>query len=267
MFKKLLMITFIMFLLNYIPSKAQEYDRKIKITIVVKRDTTVSNHLAIIQELSFNQPQNFDYFISDKIGFEFDLDNQTDIRIGGGCMIDYGIYEKSVSFQSKKMFSNLNSRVLTPIILPPDEEDIQEGDNEVPQEPDYPFTPKNTVLNLGANAGIKTIKIKLLKNGELIHEISQKFKVSSHEITPISSFKVKKENLSDVNLYPNPLGAHLYINTKKEKRVGENTKAIIEIYTIQGILLKKSTLNSINNKVTLFYDFTQASESLNTIKA
>ncbi len=261
MSKKLLILCVFLLVSYTIPCIAQDYDKKIQITITIKDKVSEAYPFEVIQlhKLSFND-NDFIYDINEHVGFEINVDNQSESGKVFNYILSYAPYNYNASED------DLTRGGLKPVTIPPIE-DCEDDDDEdcecldedqfasTPQT--FPFTPINEAIDLtSSQLGSGTVSLYLTLDNQLVSQISHPFKV-------ISGSSKSSEN--NVSLYPNPLDTYLYIQLEEDKNNRilsqnvTNNHAIIEVYTMQGILLKKSHLSPLNNDFNTTYRFTNPS--------
>ncbi|MEP0264617.1 T9SS type A sorting domain-containing protein [Dokdonia sp.] len=256
MTKKMLLISLLVSFLYAIPSIAQEYDHKIKVTITITDEIIPTRPASIIQHhtLSFEKHPNFVFEMNDQVGFEFYIDNQSLSGKTFHYRVGYSPRNGETIFSEEE----IPTGVLTPIILPPVDDEDDEAQN-APVNP-YPYTIEGEYLDWGTRLGFQSLRVFLsIKNEHndtfmYNSEISNIFRTIISNETPVDGVKAKNTK-TDLILYPNPLDTHLHIKLANDIK-NKNTTAALEVYTMQGILLKKSLIKPNQIDHNLQYDFT-----------
>lgn len=256
MTKKLLLASLFLSFIYCIPTIAQNYDHKIKVTITIKDEVVPTRPASIIQHhtLSFEEHPNFVFGMSDHVGFEFYINNQS--QSGKTFHYRVGFTPRNGEVISSDG-DEIPTGVLTPIVLPPVDDDEDESGQTGPVGDPYPYTLEGEYLDWGTTLGIQPFRVFLsIKNEHNDYytykdEISNTFQTIISNVTPVDGDKSNSDKI-DLKLYPNPLDTHLFIESKKHN----NSMAIVEVYTMQGVLLKKSSIQPIHKNHISYYDFT-----------
>lgn len=254
--KKLLLTSLFLSFIYYIPAIAQNYDHKIKVTITITDEIIPTRPASIIQHhtLSFEEHPNFVFGIDDKVGFEFYIDNQS--QSGKTFYYEVGYYPRNGGNVSSS--DTVPTGVVAPITLPPvDDEDEDESQDQNGPISSYPYTAEGEYLDWESRIGSQLLEVILFVKKDnsndymIADQIYNVFQVF-YNVSPANGAKTKDDK-NDIIIYPNPIDDHLYIEPKKP--IQNNAIATIEVYTMQGILLKKSNIQSIHKNDTSYYDF------------
>lgn len=257
--KKLLLTSLLLSFIYYTPAIAQNYDHKIKVTITITDEIIPTRPASIIQHhtLSFEEHPNFVFGIDDKVGFEFYIDNQS--QSGKTFHYEVGYYPRNEANTSSS--DTTPTGVVAPITLPPVDDDEDESQDQNGPISAYPYTAEGEYLDWESRIGSQLLEVILFVKkdnsndymiADQIYNIFQVF----YNVSPANGVNAKDDK-NDIIVYPNPIGPHLYIES--EKTIQNNSTATIEVYTMQGILLKKSSMQAIHKDHTSYYDFTNPS--------
>lgn len=225
---------------------AQEYDRKIKVKITIKDVLSQTRPQKIIgqtHQISFDTNTRYEFQLRQRVGFEFDIDNQS----ASGKKFNYQV----------RFFDHRNSSGIygggTPIILPPEEdEDASQPTNT------YPFTPQNISLGATQTLGIKNLRLTLSLQNALgsynsVDFIDKTFSVTTAKLAPVSL--TKQYDNTNFTIFSNLLTNEFQIEKPLTKNNSIDNIIMVELYSFQGILLKKSSLQPVQNNGILFYNF------------
>jgi hypothetical protein len=243
-----------------LPTIAQEYDHKLHLVITIEDEIIYTRPPQIIQThtLSINKDEDNElvYTREDLVGFEFSIDNRSEsgktyyYKIGYTPRQEGGV----ISLGDE---DEVPSGIITPVVLPPVEDEDDEDTNTFASP--YPYTLQNKSLYLEGLLGYQTLQVTLFHKSEenniynTVDLVSNTFRVILSNEIPVNAAKTEGR----IKLYPNPLDTHLYIEPKKSNKNQNTTNniATVEVYTMQGILLKKSLIKSTYTERTLLYDF------------